>query len=142
MLINYFLLAFRNLKKQRGYTIVNTLGLAIGLAAAVALGRVIRSLLFGVTPFDATTLVAVPIVLGAMALIASWIPERARVLDLGCGDGVLLAGLAATHGVRGYGVEIDDASVLECVANDVNVLQVDLESGLSLFADGSFDCVT
>ena len=51
-------------------------GLAIGLAAAVALGRVIRSLLFGVTPFDATTLVAVPIVLGAMALIASWIPAR------------------------------------------------------------------
>jgi methionine biosynthesis protein MetW len=41
----------------------------------------------------------------------------------------------------GYGVEIADERVLACVANDVNVLQVDLESGLSLFADGSFDCV-
>ena len=51
-------------------------GLAIGLAAAVGLGRVIRSLLFGVTPFDAATLVAVPLVLGGMALIASWIPAR------------------------------------------------------------------
>jgi putative ABC transport system permease protein len=50
--------------------------LAIGLAAAVALGRVIRSLLFGVTPFDAATLVAVPLVLGGMALIASWVPAR------------------------------------------------------------------
>jgi putative ABC transport system permease protein len=50
--------------------------LAIGLAAAIGLGRVIRSLLFGVTPFDVTTLVAVPIVLGGMALLASWIPAR------------------------------------------------------------------
>src|SRR5260221_182411 len=46
-------------------------------------------------------------------LIASWIPERARVLDLGCGDGVLLAGLSATHSVNGYGVEIDAAGVAE-----------------------------
>jgi predicted permease len=52
------------------------IGLAIGLAAAIGLGRVIRSLLFGITPFDVTTLVAVPIVLGGMALIASWIPAR------------------------------------------------------------------
>ena len=52
------------------------IGLTIGLAVAIGLGRVIRSLLFGVTPFDVTTLVAVPIVLGGMALIASWIPAR------------------------------------------------------------------
>ena len=51
-------------------------GLAIGLAAALGLGRVIRSLLFGVTPFDAATLIAVPVVLGGMALIASWVPAR------------------------------------------------------------------
>jgi putative ABC transport system permease protein len=51
-------------------------GLAIGLAAALALVRVIRSLLFGVTPFDAATLVAVPVVLGAVALVASWVPAR------------------------------------------------------------------
>jgi len=71
-------------------------------------------------------------------LIASWIPERARVLDLGCGDGVLLAGLSATHGVAGYGVEIDEAGVLASVRNGVNVIQMDMETGLSTFGDGAF----
>jgi methionine biosynthesis protein MetW len=75
------------------------------------------------------------------ALISSWIPERAKVLDLGCGDGELLAGLAATRAVTGYGIEIDPGLVLASVKNGVNVLQDDLESGLSTFADNSFDFV-
>ena len=70
-----------------------------------------------------------------------WVPQGARVLDLGCGDGSLLRSLWQEREAPGYGVEIEDEAVLACVANDVNVLQVDLESGLSLFADGSFDCV-
>jgi len=74
-------------------------------------------------------------------VISSWIPEKARVLDLGCGDGALLAGLAATRGVEGYGIEIDDANVLASVKNGVNVIQDDLESGLSFFADDAFDFV-
>jgi methionine biosynthesis protein MetW len=74
-------------------------------------------------------------------LISSWIPERSRVLDLGCGDGVLLAGLEATHGSFGYGIEIDDASVLASVKNGINVIQGDIEAGLSWFADNSFDFV-
>jgi methionine biosynthesis protein MetW len=73
--------------------------------------------------------------------IVRWVPQGARVLDLGCGDGALLRALWQQRAAPGYGVEIDDGNVLACVANDVNVLQVDLESGLSLFADASFDCV-
>src|SRR5918994_1946899 len=75
------------------------------------------------------------------ALISSWIPERARVLDLGCGDGTLLAGLAATRAITGYGIEIDTQSVLAAVKNGVNVIQDDIESGLSQFAENSFDFV-
>ena len=74
-------------------------------------------------------------------LISSWIPEGARVLDLGCGDGTLLAGLAATQRVVGYGVEIDPAGVLASVANGVDVIQLDLETGLSAFEDSAFDFV-
>jgi methionine biosynthesis protein MetW len=74
-------------------------------------------------------------------LISRWIPEGSRVLDLGCGDGVLLAGLAATKGTKGYGIEIDDANVLASVKNGVNVVQTNIESGLANFEDGSFDFV-
>jgi methionine biosynthesis protein MetW len=76
-----------------------------------------------------------------LAAIAQWVAPQARVLDLGCGDGSLLRTLWQERRAPGYGVEIDDAAVLECVENDVNVLQVDLESGLSLFGDHTFDCV-
>jgi methionine biosynthesis protein MetW len=73
--------------------------------------------------------------------IAKWIRPDARVLDLGCGDGSLLRHLREARGVTGYGMEIDDAKVLACVKSGVNVLQNDLESGLSGFEDGSFDYV-
>jgi methionine biosynthesis protein MetW len=74
-------------------------------------------------------------------LIASWIPQRARVLDLGCGDGSLLRHLMDTRGAAGYGVEIDPAHVLESVGNGVSVIQMDLESGLSAFDTDAFDFV-
>ena len=73
--------------------------------------------------------------------IARWVAPGSRVLDLGCGDGSLLRSLWQEREAPGYGVEIDDDRVIACVGNDVNVLQVDFEAGLSLFADASFDCV-
>jgi len=76
-----------------------------------------------------------------LAQIASWIESNSRILDLGCGDGALLKHLRDSHNCAGYGIEIADASVLECVRREVNVIQADLESGLRMFADAMFDTV-
>jgi methionine biosynthesis protein MetW len=75
------------------------------------------------------------------AAIAGWVSMGSRVLDLGCGDGSLLKYLGDSRRVTGYGVEIDDERVLSCVKNGVNVVQGDLERGLSEFENGSFDYV-
>ena len=75
------------------------------------------------------------------AVIANWIPTGERVLDLGCGDGKLLRYLRETRGIDDYGVEIDPESVLGCIRNDVDVIQIDIEGGLSGFEDQSFDHV-
>lgn len=75
------------------------------------------------------------------AAIAEWVQAGTRVLDLGCGDGALLKYLRARRGISGYGVEIEDDRVLACVKNGVNVIQTDLERGLSEFEDNSFDYV-
>ena len=76
-----------------------------------------------------------------MEAIAQLVPAGARVLDLGCGDGSLLAYLQAQRGCSGYGIEIDDANVLACVRKDVNVIQLNLDEGLAAFDDASFDFV-
>jgi methionine biosynthesis protein MetW len=73
--------------------------------------------------------------------MAEWIPHGARVLDLGCADGGLLAYLRDARHVTGYGVEIGDAGVLASVKNGISVIQRDLEGGLAGFDDGSFDVV-
>ena len=75
------------------------------------------------------------------AAIAQWVKPGARVLDLGCGDGVLFKYLTRERDISGYGVEIDDANVLACVKNGVNVVQRNLERGLREFDDQSFDYV-
>ena len=76
-----------------------------------------------------------------MALIADLVPAGARVLDLGCGNGELLAHLQRDKACTGYGVEIADANVLACARRGVNVIQLNLEEGLALFDDHSFDVV-
>jgi methionine biosynthesis protein MetW len=73
--------------------------------------------------------------------IQSMVPYGSRVLDLGCGDGALLAFLQQHHGCSGYGVEINDANVLACVKQGVNVIQLNLDQGLAMFGDQSFDVV-
>jgi len=90
-----------------------------------------------ITPSTASRAVSRP----DFAAIAEWVRPCAKVLDLGCGDGSLLRFLRDTRDVRGYGVEIDDANVLACFNNGVNVIQSDLESGLLNFESGSFDYV-
>lgn len=74
-------------------------------------------------------------------VIAQLVPPGSRVLDLGCGNGTLLAHLRDTRQCTGYGIELDDAKVLQCVQRGVNVIQRNLEEGLSLFEDNSFDVV-
>ena len=76
-----------------------------------------------------------------MQAIAALVPQGSRVLDLGCGDGALLDYLQRSRGCSGYGVEIADANVLACVRRGVNVIQLNLDEGLALFADNSFDVV-
>lgn len=73
--------------------------------------------------------------------IASWVKQGSSVLDLGCGDGLLLKYLRHARGVRGYGLEIDDQNIIACVKNGVNVIQTDLERGLAGFDATSFDYV-
>ncbi len=75
------------------------------------------------------------------AIIANWLKFGSKVLDLGCGDGELLQFLRGSLEVKGYGVEKDDANVLACLNNGSNVIQMDLEDGLSGFEDQSFDTV-
>ncbi|MDO8374936.1 MAG: methionine biosynthesis protein MetW, partial [Polaromonas sp.] len=74
-------------------------------------------------------------------LIARLVPPGSRVLDLGCGDGALLDHLIRERGCTGYGVEIDDANIQACVARGVNVIQLNLDEGLAMFGDASFDVV-
>ena len=76
-----------------------------------------------------------------LALIADWVQPGSRVLDLGCGDGALMAHLQSAKGCKGYGVEINDAQLLACVQRGVDVIQQNIEAGLGMFRAVSFDVV-
>lgn len=76
-----------------------------------------------------------------LAFIAHWVSEQSHVLDLGCGDGVMLDYLQSDKRCTGYGIEIDDAKIPTCVDRGVSVIQQDLEAGLAIFADNAFDTV-
>ena len=77
-----------------------------------------------------------------LAIISEWIAPGSRVLDLGCGDGTLLAHLKRERQVDGYGLEIAPDNIISCIDKGVNVIQSDLDAGTSDFFDeGSFDYV-
>jgi methionine biosynthesis protein MetW len=76
-----------------------------------------------------------------LSLLSRWIKKSERVLDLGCGDGALLAHLKTEKGVSGYGMEIDTQNILQCVEKNVQVIHQDLNEGLAYVDDKSFDTV-
>ncbi|QAU33185.1 methionine biosynthesis protein MetW [Janthinobacterium sp. 17J80-10] len=76
-----------------------------------------------------------------LAFIAHWVAPASHVLDLGCGDGVMLDHLRSDKGCNGYGIEIDDDKIPVCIARGVSVIQQDLEAGLAMFDDNAFDVV-
>lgn len=76
-----------------------------------------------------------------LQIVADWITPHSRVLDLGCGDGTLLRHLQDSRSVTGYGLEIDAEKIVHCIGNGVNVIQTDLDQGLSDFDAESFDYV-
>ena len=85
--------------------------------------------------FDPSTLRA------DLAFIANWVGDGAHVLDVGCGDGVMLDYLYANKHCTGYGIEIADEGILACTRRGINVIQHDMENGLGLFPDAAFDTV-
>ena len=76
-----------------------------------------------------------------LAFIAHWVPANAHVLDVGCGDGVMMDYLQSDKRCSGYGIEIADDKVLASTRRGVQVIQQDMENGLALFGDNSFDTV-
>jgi methionine biosynthesis protein MetW len=82
-----------------------------------------------------------PFIRPDLAFISHWVREGAHVLDVGCGDGAMLRYLEQAKRCSGYGIEIADDKVLESTRRGINVLQHDMEQGLGLFGDDSFDTV-
>jgi len=77
-----------------------------------------------------------------LELICEWIKPNTRILDLGCGDGALLSHLHKTRNVSGYGLEIDHTNIIKCIVKGVQVIQTNLDEGITEFFDeNSFDYV-
>ena len=74
-------------------------------------------------------------------ILHSWITNKSRVLDLGCGDGEILCSLKTQNGIDGYGFEIDPEQIAACISKGINVIEYDLNTGLENIKDKSFDYI-
>jgi methionine biosynthesis protein MetW len=73
--------------------------------------------------------------------ISEWVDSETKVLDLGCADGTLLKFLKQQKNINGYGIEIDPSNIEKGIKNKINIIQMNLEDGLSVFNDQFFDTV-
>ncbi len=73
--------------------------------------------------------------------ISEWVDSETKVLDLGCADGTLLKFLKQQKNINGYGIEIDSSNIEKGIKNKINIIQMNLEDGLSVFNDQFFDTV-
>ena len=76
-----------------------------------------------------------------LSLIESWIEDEDKVLDLGCGDGKILAELKLKKNIAALGVEIEDKNIETCLIKGINVIEQNIDNGLSNFTDDSFEIV-
>jgi methionine biosynthesis protein MetW len=76
-----------------------------------------------------------------LEIINNWISQDSKVLDLGCGKGEILLDLISSKNIKAVGVEIDGLNINECIANGINVIEQNIDEGLSNFIDKSFDVV-
>tara|TARA_B110000196_G_scaffold54362_1_gene45000 strand:- start:985 stop:1596 length:612 start_codon:yes stop_codon:yes gene_type:complete len=76
-----------------------------------------------------------------LSIIQQWVKPNSQVLDLGCGHGELLSFLKTEKNVRGYGLEINPDKITQCIKNGINVIEQNLDAGLSNFKDNSIDTV-
>lgn len=72
-------------------------------------------------------------------IINAWVPEQSKVIDFGCGDGSLLKELIDSKDILGYGVEINDKKIEECIAKAVPVIKQDIDKGINEFESSNFD---
>ena len=79
--------------------------------------------------------------MSTLSVIEKWVEERAKVLDLGCGNGDILSELHKSKSVNGLGVEIEEKNIEECLLKNISVIEQNIDDGLANFSNDSFDVV-
>ena len=79
--------------------------------------------------------------MSTLSVIEKWVEVRSKVLDLGCGNGNILSELKKTKDINGLGVEIEEKNIEECLLQNINVIEQNIDDGLINFSNDSFDVV-